>query len=89
MYIYLYIERTNLDRSIYGTALRPVIHKEGGDGRVNVSPCLSVYREGQSKPSNLPRGFQRFGFVNHFRAGGFLRFRVRVRCTYGSEFTRS
>jgi len=23
------------------------------------------------RPSNLPRGFQRFGFVNPFRAGGF------------------
>jgi len=22
-------------------------------------------------PSNLPRGFQRVGFENHFRAGGF------------------
>ena len=23
------------------------------------------------KPSNLPKGFQRFGFENHFRAGDF------------------
>jgi len=43
-------------------------------------------------PSNLPRGFQRFGFKTPFRAlpgWGFPRFRVRVNCSYSSEFTRS
>jgi len=43
-------------------------------------------------PSNLLRGFQRFGFEKRFRAlpgWGFLRFRVRVSFTYCSEFTRS
>jgi len=44
-------------------------------------------------PSNLPRGFQRFRFVNPFREPfprwGILRFRVRVRFTYGKECTWS
>jgi len=28
-------------------------------------------KKGRSQPSNLPRGFQRFGFENHFRSGNF------------------
>jgi len=42
-----------------------------------------------NQPSNLPKGFQRFGFEKIFRAlpgWGFLRFGVRVLM---QEFTRS
>jgi len=45
---------------IYGTCAYAV--GGGGGGRQKV-----MHRS----PSNLPRGFQRFGFVNPFRAGGF------------------
>jgi len=36
-----------------------------GRGRPRAQPQHRV------NPSNLPRGFQRFGFVNPLRAGGF------------------
>ena len=37
-----------------------------------VCVCVSgVCVCGPEVPSNLPRGFQRFGFENNFRAGGF------------------
>jgi len=37
----------------------------------------------RSQPSKLPKEFQIFGFEKLFRAGGFLRFGVRVSFTYG------
>jgi len=53
---------------------------------------VNIDSKGFALPSNLPRGFHRFGLEKRFRPkcpGGFLRFRVRVSFTYGQEFTRS
>jgi len=60
----------------------------GGDGIERVGRELVVALEHlprvmgtRRKRSNLPRGFQRFGFENHFARGCSLRFRARVRFT--------
>ena len=56
MYIYIYTY-------IYMYLYRLTTHS-------TLSPLLGILTH-PSTPPNLARGFQRFGFKNHFRAGGF------------------
>jgi len=68
MYIYIYTgERANTAASRYS--------------RVNTT--TEDRRPHQTQPYTLPRGFQRFGFENHLRAGGVSDLAERVRFTYG------
>jgi len=67
----------NLENLPLRTYLQEPTHTESG----------KLYRKVKTskpaKPSNLPRGFQRFGFVHPFRPGGVHNFGVMVRFTYG------